>query len=766
MESDGSSSMGSDDLENLVNQLALGGTPSKKLASAKPDVPLQRPSTIDDRATDSENESYAGVTAASSMLTAEALKNRDGKSGSSDSSRNSQDSYDGFERSVTDIDGVERDRVEASNTTNSPSDLSAEMDASRQEPVSLPEQPAVDTHSDKSAGSLALLKSHSRDVVPLSVSAQTNTSALGVQPSNSALVFPSPLQSGYATLMSSAASLHSMTQTSKINPPELVTEVNSPPPSIRVSLREEKPRSSLVPPRYGSSSSLLQPLPPIGGVTSSSSRPQDVLNRSLEEQGFSQISLLDPMAMMETLQDVLHQFAERGRAIENLVLADRRDRNGNAGAEAALEEKVEDLKRSLAASEGRARELDEQMAVAKSEAASTIKSLKTEITNLGQQLKHSEHRVKAKETVVEKLLSKLHNEVDRDAQRRSSEKDLLSKARADAQKHHRSSSGRSHTKHSSGSSSHSTQNSEARLASIVTAYEAEKERLQNDRSSLREEVTRLAEALRIAEEQKAGTWAPGFEPGMVETDQERRSREIAAEEKERAAELERGLRETRLREEKLQRRLERLAEALEAAEADRDKVTSALTNLEMEVESRPSLKTWRETQFRIEELQQKLAKAQGEAREANDIRRLRKMTDTRALMLADKDNTRLGLGAIDYIPTDALKELVKDVCRRLGVKGTDEIGNSIDKLVKVVRVVPRLSAVVNGVCRAVFEGKESRPMEQVVHLVESLVMFRQCVVEELAELKSANVLEDDQSVLKTIRALVQLQRKVARQART
>jgi hypothetical protein len=44
-------------------------------------------------------------------------------------------------------------------------------------------------------------------------------------------------------------------------------------------------------------------------------------------------------------------------------------------------------------------------------AAAEAKALKAQCANLAQQLKHSEHRVKAKEVVVEKLMAKLHGEV-------------------------------------------------------------------------------------------------------------------------------------------------------------------------------------------------------------------------------------------------------------------------------------------------------------------------------------------------------------------
>jgi hypothetical protein len=61
--------------------------------------------------------------------------------------------------------------------------------------------------------------------------------------------------------------------------------------------------------------------------------------------------------------------------------------------------------------EGRARESAEELETVRKAAAAEAKALKAQCTNLAQQLKHSEHRVKAKEVVVEKLMAKLHGEV-------------------------------------------------------------------------------------------------------------------------------------------------------------------------------------------------------------------------------------------------------------------------------------------------------------------------------------------------------------------
>jgi hypothetical protein len=61
--------------------------------------------------------------------------------------------------------------------------------------------------------------------------------------------------------------------------------------------------------------------------------------------------------------------------------------------------------------EGRARDNAEELETVRKAAAAEAKALKAQCANLAQQLRHSEHRVNAKERVVEKLMAKLHGEV-------------------------------------------------------------------------------------------------------------------------------------------------------------------------------------------------------------------------------------------------------------------------------------------------------------------------------------------------------------------
>jgi hypothetical protein len=59
-------------------------------------------------------------------------------------------------------------------------------------------------------------------------------------------------------------------------------------------------------------------------------------------------------------------------------------------------------------------------------------------------------------------------------------------------------------------------------------------------------------------------------------------------------------------------------------------------------------------------------------------------------------------------PTHPRTQVLRDVCRRLSVADVGSISPAVDKLSRVVCVVPRLAALVNGVCTALWgEGADA-----------------------------------------------------------
>ena len=67
------------------------------------------------------------------------------------------------------------------------------------------------------------------------------------------------------------------------------------------------------------------------------------------------------------------------------------------------------------------------------------------------------------------------------------------------------------------------------------------------------------------------------------------------------------------------------------------------------------MKMWKASQKRIEELERQLQKAVEDAREASDIRELRKYMGVGELVRRDKQNFRLKLDRLDALPREVMK---------------------------------------------------------------------------------------------------------------
>ena len=63
---------------------------------------------------------------------------------------------------------------------------------------------------------------------------------------------------------------------------------------------------------------------------------------------------------------------------------------------------------------------------------------------------------------------------------------------------------------------------------------------------------------------------------------------------------------------------------------------------------------------------------------------------TKALIQQDKMNHRLQLHRIDALPRDIARDILQQVCRSLQISDVALIGPSIQKLTRVVTILPRL----------------------------------------------------------------------------
>lgn len=136
------------------------------------------------------------------------------------------------------------------------------------------------------------------------------------------------------------------------------------------------------------------------------------------------------------------------------------------------------------------------------------------------------------------------------------------------------------------------------------------------------------------------------------------------------------------------------------------------TNLLLELQSRPTVKQYRSSERRIDELERKLYSAVEAARESADVREMKRSMGTKALIEEDKKNHRLSLERLDAVPREIAKEILKQTCRELDISDVTLIAPCIRKMAKAMLLLPRLERFINEVCGFVFKvrgwGKHER----------------------------------------------------------
>jgi hypothetical protein len=82
-----------------------------------------------------------------------------------------------------------------------------------------------------------------------------------------------------------------------------------------------------------------------------------------------------------------------------------------------------------------------------------------------------------------------------------------------------------------------------------------------------------------------------------------------------------------------------------------------LENSRLELESRPTLRQWREAKQEIKDLTQRLLDSDRLMRDHKDVGMLRKYSSVGAAAAQDRDNYRLALHTIDALPKEYTKEV-------------------------------------------------------------------------------------------------------------
>ncbi|KAG7377658.1 hypothetical protein PHYPSEUDO_011180 [Phytophthora pseudosyringae] len=442
----------------------------------------------------------------------------------------------------------------------------------------------------------------------------------------------------------------------------------------------------------------------------------DGLNDLLRRNGlpavrFRRVASGDILPDRESLFNVIHDFGvqleRKNETIQDLVLASKRNsrvRSRREGELQTVEKKNEDTQKALEKAKA---EIQRLKALQKKESDSAellSKKLKNSCLRLQQQLKVSEHRVKAKEVIVERMQAKLQQQVDKENMNKTRDRRAF----------------------------RNLQDRDPRRANprdiqaldTIGVYEAQREQMQEEiehfksqvaalNSELRDKDNSLARQGSAALQKEPPIWEqhsdegrgsgsqyrPRYHPGsssvasdemmLEQLETARREQEVAA------AKL-------RHREAAMIKKVAMIEQELLVARETIAEMREENANLTLEAESRPSIRDYRLSQRRIHQLERQVAENKLALEEASDLNELRKYMGTKELVERDRLNHRLHLNRLNTLPRETTLEVVKHVCRVLHLTDITLIAPSLDKLCSVVAAVPRMEKFIRDVCGFVF----------------------------------------------------------------
>lgn len=238
---------------------------------------------------------------------------------------------------------------------------------------------------------------------------------------------------------------------------------------------------------------------------------------SLREQGLRELSLKrtdptglavpDPASVAKTLQDVIFKHGERGKVIQDMSMELQRLKNVSGHRDSVLNEsfrrETSDLSRRSAGAEARVVALEEEKERLQEKLASHIRRSKTENASLASQLKQSEHRVKAKEAVAQKLMDKLHQEAEKERQSQQRDRAVLMKFQQNE-------------------NLRGCRASDTRVTESLMAHSKAQQRSEAELDELRAEVSRLGDDLRekentILKYRLGPDWTPDLDQSVKDT---------------------------------------------------------------------------------------------------------------------------------------------------------------------------------------------------------------------------------------------------------
>ena len=418
-----------------------------------------------------------------------------------------------------------------------------------------------------------------------------------------------------------------------------------------------------------------------GGGASASEGPLDMshINSLLKDHGFERLG--KPQELAARLAEVLEVVKHRGETIDGMSA----DVNSSFELQGSANHKAEELSRLLeverrakATLSSRNVALEESVKTLKKRAADEIRKLKQSLSGVERKLAQTSHKVKAKDLMIEKLTDKLNLEATKERESLEHSRNVF--------------------KALSSRPARKASPADSKALKVISMYEANKDRMEEELDQLRGEVRQLNEALRDKENVVMKNEFTGY-AGAVDGTMERMAQRYKDQERQNRALLNKEASFTRNLA-KLENKLVSTREQLKATEDEN-------TNLLLELQSRPTVKQYKASERRIDELERKLYSAVTAAQESADVRELKRHMGTKALIEQDKTNHRLRLERLDAIPREISKEILKQTCRELEINDVTLIAPCVRKMSKAMLLLPRLERFVNDVCGFVFKHSDA-----------------------------------------------------------
>uniref|UniRef100_A0AAV1TRF6 Centrosomal protein of 70 kDa n=1 Tax=Peronospora matthiolae TaxID=2874970 RepID=A0AAV1TRF6_9STRA len=411
-------------------------------------------------------------------------------------------------------------------------------------------------------------------------------------------------------------------------------------------------------------------------------------------------------SLFSVIHDFGVQLARKNETIEDLLLSSQRNSRLRSRWERELQTMVKKNEVAQKALEKAQAEIQRLKTSQKKESESTellSRKLKSSCLRLQQQLKVSEHRVKAKEVVVQKMQTKLQQQADRETLKKARDRHVF---RDLQDRDPRRANPR-----------------DIQTLETIGVYEAQREQMQEEIDHLKLQVTALNSELRdkdncIVRQSSAflkrgepAVWELGFDESCTGQlsgvtsrlqDLQHRSSSVASDdvmlEVLEAARCEQELAAAKLRrrEAVMMKKVAMIERELVAARETISELKDEKANRVFESESR--IRDNRTSQRRIDHLERQVVDDEVALDGASELDGLREDSGAKERTGHDRLNHRSQLNRLDKLSRETVVEVVKHVCRVLHLSDITLIVPSIEKLCNVVAAVPRMEKFIRDVC--------------------------------------------------------------------